>query len=331
MDRQEFKENIGVQVALKSLVDYGYKLEHTNKKYDKFDIVCTQIDKNIESPLPKRFIGDVKAKTFTTKYKTVSIKSHQYNNYRQLGEDFGSGFHLIIVDELLGGVFVSNLNSIKPVGDIYGNSYSTNTKWSKGFVWYHLDDFIKVGTIDFKDSAKLIHNRHIWPGNEYLYNERTLSVSEIIELDDKSLLETQFDGNFKVLSIDHIAVANKDSNQLKNIFVNILGMHVSEEEFVKNEKVNVTKISANDKVTAIELLEPSENLSSVQKFLDRNGSGLHHIALIVDSIGNAIKHLISNDIKLVYKTPQNGSGNKLITFIHPESTPGLLVELCQQT
>ena len=133
MDRKEFKENIGVQVALKTLVEYGYKLEHTNKKYDKFDIVCTKIKKNIQSPLQDRFIGDVKAKTFTTKYKTVSIKSLQYNNYLQLGEDFGSGFYLIIVDELLGGVFGANLNTIKPVGDIYGNKYSPNTKWSE--IW----------------------------------------------------------------------------------------------------------------------------------------------------------------------------------------------------
>ena len=108
-------------------------------------------------------------------------------------------------------------------------------------------------------------------------------------------------------------------------------MNQTKEEFIENEKVNVTKILPKDRQMVIELLKPSEDSSLVQKFIDKKGQGLHHIALTVDSIENAIEHLIANKIKLIYKTPQQGSENKLITFIHPKSTPGLLVELCQRT
>ena len=56
---------------------------------------------------------------------------------------------------------------------------------------------------------------------------------------------------------------------------------------------------------------------------------MHHIALEVDDIENAISYLKNNNIKLIYESPQKGADNKLITFIHPESTPGILLELCQ--
>ena len=107
-------------------------------------------------------------------------------------------------------------------------------------------------------------------------------------------------------------------------------MDQAKEEFIENEKVNVSKIYAEDKTTAIELLKPSDRSSTVQKFLDKNGSGMHHIALTVDSIKNAIADLQLNGIDLVYDVPQKGSDNKLITFIHPKSTPGILIELCQR-
>ena len=107
-------------------------------------------------------------------------------------------------------------------------------------------------------------------------------------------------------------------------------MQSSSIEHVENEKVDVIKIFSNKDNTAIELLEPSSNDSVVSKFLNRKGPGIHHISLTVDSIENAISFLKRKDISLVYDLPQKGSDNTLITFIHPESTPGLLIELCQK-
>ena len=79
----------------------------------------------------------------------------------------------------------------------------------------------------------------------------------------------------------------------------------------------------------IELLEPSDDSSLIESFLNKRGQGLHHIALEVDNIYNAIEYLEYNNIKMIYSQPQTGANNKLITFIHPSSTPGILIEICQ--
>ena len=134
--------------------------------------------------------------------------------------------------------------------------------------------------------------------------------------------------NFKVLKIDHIAIAVNSNDSAVNLF-ELLGMSVSESEFIKNEKVNVLKVKPEHKGHTIELLEASDESSIVRKFINKRGEGLHHIALEVDNILEAIKYLIKNNIEIIYKTPKVGAGNKLITFIDPKSTPGILLELCQ--
>ena len=136
---------------------------------------------------------------------------------------------------------------------------------------------------------------------------------------------------FKILSIDHVAVANVNSAILNKLFVDILGMNSTTKELIENEKVEVTKVYAHESKTAIELTEPTAPSSTIQKFIDKKGEGLHHIAFTVDSIKEAINYLKSKKIKLIYETPQKGSDDKLITFIHPKSSPGILIELCQKT
>ena len=138
------------------------------------------------------------------------------------------------------------------------------------------------------------------------------------------------DRRFKILKINHVAVAVNDNTKSKALF-KLLGMDVQNSEYIENEKVNVVKVKAENKNHTIELLEPSDSSSVVRKFIDKRGEGLHHIALEVDEIKNAISYLKSNNIKLIYESPQKGADNKLITFIHPESTPGILLELCQST
>ena len=138
------------------------------------------------------------------------------------------------------------------------------------------------------------------------------------------------DRRFKILKINHVAVAVNDNTKSKALF-KLLGMDVQNSEYIENEKVNVVKVKAENKNHTIELLEPSDSSSVVRKFIDKRGEGLHHIAFEVDDIKNAISYLKSNNIKLIYESPQKGADNKLITFIHPESTPGILLELCQST
>ena len=136
--------------------------------------------------------------------------------------------------------------------------------------------------------------------------------------------------NFKILSIDHIAVATKNSDVLKLLFSDFLGMNLKKKEYVNAENVNVVKVYADDEKTAIELLEPKDSTSPINKFLSNKGDGMHHISLTVDNISNAINYLLENNITLVYEKPHHGSDNTLITFIHPESSPGMLIELCQK-
>jgi len=138
------------------------------------------------------------------------------------------------------------------------------------------------------------------------------------------------DKNFKILKIDHIAVAVDNINDSINIF-NLLGMNSQDTEHIENEKVNVVKINPESTDHTIELLEPSDDTSVVNSFINKRGQGLHHIALEVDNIHSAIKYLEYHNVRLIYSTPQFGANNKLITFIHPSSTPGILIEICQSS
>jgi len=134
---------------------------------------------------------------------------------------------------------------------------------------------------------------------------------------------------FKVLSIDHIAIASKDFSGLEHLFSEVLGLTSTKKERVKTELVDVLKLYSEDKKTAIELLEPIENNTTVSKFLNSKIQGIHHLALTVDNILNAISYLKYHKIFFVYEKPQIGSDNKLINFIHPKFSPGILIELCQ--
>ena len=81
--------------------------------------------------------------------------------------------------------------------------------------------------------------------------------------------------------------------------------------------------------TKIETLEATNNQSVIKKFIDKKGQSLHHIALLVDNIFAAIKYLKGMNVKLIYNDPKIGADGKIITFIDPKETPGLLIELCQ--
>ena len=134
--------------------------------------------------------------------------------------------------------------------------------------------------------------------------------------------------NFKILKIDHVAIAVNSLEETKKIY-SLLGMNIGHVENVITENVDVLKIHPDSNKHTIELLEPNNIESSVYKFLNKKGQGLHHIALEVDNIYNAIDYLVENDIQVIYSRPQKGADNKLITFIHPNCTSGVLIELCQ--
>ena len=133
---------------------------------------------------------------------------------------------------------------------------------------------------------------------------------------------------FKILKINHIAIAVNSNLNAVGIF-ELLGMTIGDSEFISSEKVNVVKVRPEGHDHAIELLEASDQTSIISKFIKKRGQGLHHIALEVDNIIEAMNYLQKNNVKLIYNSPKLGADNKMITFISPESTPGILLELCQ--
>ena len=133
---------------------------------------------------------------------------------------------------------------------------------------------------------------------------------------------------FKILGIEHIAIAIKDLKEPGDIFGKLLGIHHTSTEEIHNQKV-ITDIfdTGSGKV---ELLKSTSDDSPVAKFLDKRGEGIHHIAFKVDNLTLALEELSQEGVQLIDTEPRIGAEGMLIAFLHPKSTNGVLVELCQQ-
>ena len=132
----------------------------------------------------------------------------------------------------------------------------------------------------------------------------------------------------KVLGIEHVGIALNSNKQLSKIFNDIFGLEYIGSEVVAEQGVNTDIFNVAN--TKIELLEPISEDSPINKYISKYGQGMHHIALVVEDIEVAIKHLVSNDITMIDEKPKIGVEGYKIAFIHPKSTPGLLIEICQK-
>ncbi len=126
----------------------------------------------------------------------------------------------------------------------------------------------------------------------------------------------------EVERIDHIAIATKDVNSAQSFYKNLLGCKVGEIVEVPDQDIRSSYVHMPG--TGIEILQPIDPNGSIQKFIDKKGEGLHHIALKVSNLEAAVKELTDNGIRLLQSTTEG----KLTVFIHPKSTGGLLIELC---
>ncbi len=129
------------------------------------------------------------------------------------------------------------------------------------------------------------------------------------------------------MQLDHVAIAVPSITAVLPLFESLTGSRGSPLEPVPAQCVNVTFLGAGD--VRLELLEPTSPESSVQRFLDRRGSGLHHIAYRVPDLGAALQRLAADGIHLIDSVPRPGAGGHRVAFIHPESTSGVLVELVE--
>jgi methylmalonyl-CoA epimerase len=129
-----------------------------------------------------------------------------------------------------------------------------------------------------------------------------------------------------MLSIDHLGIAVKSLASAKTIYEK-LGLTVSSEEIVDGEQVRVAMVPVGD--SRIELLEPTSATSTIAKFLNKRGEGLHHVSLRVPDLARIVEELKRDDVRLVSDEIRVGAGGHRYVFVHPSSAGGVLLELVE--
>ena len=128
--------------------------------------------------------------------------------------------------------------------------------------------------------------------------------------------------------IEHIGIAVKELSKAIPLFEKLLNTVCYKTELVESEKVNTAFFSMGK--TKIELLESTDPNGVIARFIERKGEGLHHIAFDVADIKAEMKRLQAEGFVLLNEEPKPGADNKLVCFLHPKGTNGVLVELCQE-
>jgi methylmalonyl-CoA/ethylmalonyl-CoA epimerase len=128
--------------------------------------------------------------------------------------------------------------------------------------------------------------------------------------------------------IEHIGIAVKNIEESNNLFTKLFGEPNYKTETVESEGVKTSffKVGMNK----IELLEATKEDSPIAKFIDKKGEGIHHIAFDVVDIEAEVKRLKTEGFIVLNEKPKKGADNKLVVFLHPKTTNGVLIELCQE-
>ena len=128
--------------------------------------------------------------------------------------------------------------------------------------------------------------------------------------------------------IEHIGIAVKDLKAANNLYSKLLNAAPYKMEEVASENVNTSFFQVGE--SKIELLEGTSPDSPISKFIEKRGEGVHHIAFEVDDIEKEIARLTKEGFQMIHEKPKDGADNKLIAFLHPKSSNGVLIELCQE-
>lgn len=131
-----------------------------------------------------------------------------------------------------------------------------------------------------------------------------------------------------VNKVDHIGVAVSNLEDSIKFYEEILGLKLHGTEVVEEQKVKVAFMPIGD--TEIELLEATSPDSPIAKFVEAKGQGVQHIAFRVENIEKALEEMKSKGIRLIDEKPRYGAGGAKIAFLHPKSTNGVLIELCER-
>jgi methylmalonyl-CoA/ethylmalonyl-CoA epimerase len=131
-----------------------------------------------------------------------------------------------------------------------------------------------------------------------------------------------------ITKIDHLGIAVNSLDEATAYYENVLGLVCEGREEVESQKVRTAFFAAGD--VHIELLEPTSPESPIAKFLEKNPSGgIHHIAFATDDITGQLVQAKDKGARLIHEVPFAGAGDKLVAFLHPKSTFGVLTEFCQ--
>jgi methylmalonyl-CoA/ethylmalonyl-CoA epimerase len=131
-----------------------------------------------------------------------------------------------------------------------------------------------------------------------------------------------------IKKIEHIGIAVKDLTESNELFKKLFGQAHYKIEAVESEGVSTSFFMLGE--TKIELVAAINETSSISKFIEKKGEGIHHIAYAVDNIELEMERLKKEGFELINQQPKDGADNKRICFLHPKSTNGVLVELCEE-
>ena len=129
------------------------------------------------------------------------------------------------------------------------------------------------------------------------------------------------------MKIDHIGIAVKSLQEAVKVYETALGLVIAGYDQVDEQGVRVAMLSIGE--SRIELLEPTGEDSPVQKFMSKRGEGIHHLAVRVDNIEEALERLKASGARLIDSVPRRGAHNTRVAFVHPASTHGVLLELVE--
>jgi len=128
--------------------------------------------------------------------------------------------------------------------------------------------------------------------------------------------------------IEHLGIAVKDIDAANSIYTSLLGVAPYKSEVVESEGVTTSFFKCGE--SKIELLQATNSNSPISKFIEKKGEGIHHIAFAVNDIKEEVTRLKKEGFLVLNEEPKRGADNKLVVFLHPKSSNGVLVELCQE-
>jgi methylmalonyl-CoA/ethylmalonyl-CoA epimerase len=128
--------------------------------------------------------------------------------------------------------------------------------------------------------------------------------------------------------IEHIGIAVKSLDISIPLFEKLLGSNCYKQETVESEKVKTAFFKSGE--SKIELLEDGDERGIINRFIEKKGEGMHHIAFAVKNITEEVDRLKSAGFEFIQEEPRRGADNKLVCFLHPKGTNGVLIELCQE-